>query len=164
MMAANMCATRAPVNDQQIHEGIGLLTCPSLEVSTGHADAHRSNAHQQASDASTVGAGEIQTPIGLQAPAPDAVAAMRRPGSTPGWIDQSAQPLGKDDPLYPRVVEVVRLHGKCSISLVQRLLCIRYNHAATLIQAMEGSVVSFPSDQGERFLLSESGEKGTMDK
>lgn len=60
---------------------------------------------------------------------------------------------GINDPLYEDAVKIVQASGKASISLVQRHLRIGYNRAASLIEAMEGTVVSPPADRGIREVL-----------
>ena len=44
---------------------------------------------------------------------------------------------GGPDPMYQQAVDVVRKQNKASISLVQRVLRIGYNHAARLLEDME---------------------------
>lgn len=51
---------------------------------------------------------------------------------------------GEKDPLFEQAVDVVRKSNKASISLVQRSLQIRYNHAARLVEAMEAAGVVTP--------------------
>lgn len=63
---------------------------------------------------------------------------------------------GKHDPLYATAVDLVRKLRIASISAVQRHLRIGYNRAAYLVEAMEGTVVSFPDGAGVRQLLPES--------
>lgn len=56
--------------------------------------------------------------------------------------------LGRNDPMYETAVQIVQSHKHASISLVQRHLCIRFNRAASIIEAMVGSVVSMPDETG----------------
>jgi hypothetical protein len=60
------------------------------------------------------------------------------------------------DPLYHSALEVVLTNKRASISLVQRHLRIGYNHASSLLDAMEvAGVVSAPSASGQRELYSD---------
>jgi hypothetical protein len=52
-----------------------------------------------------------------------------------------------DDPLYNEAVAIVREHNIASISLVQRHLKIGFNHAARLLEAMEGTVITRSVDE-----------------
>ncbi|WP_289898425.1 DNA translocase FtsK [Janthinobacterium sp. SUN033] len=64
------------------------------------------------------------------------------------------------DPLYDQAVEVVRTSRRASIALVQRHLCIGYNRAARLIEAMEGGgVVSVATSKGDRSVLQQIGSR-----
>lgn len=67
-----------------------------------------------------------------------------------------APATGKHDPLYPSAIELVRKLRIASISAVQRHLRIGYNRAAYLVEAMEGTLVSYPDGAGVRQLLPES--------
>ncbi len=60
---------------------------------------------------------------------------------------------GKDDPLFKAAIDLVRKMRMASISMVQRHLCIGYNRAAYLVEAMEGTVVSKPDASGMRTVL-----------
>lgn len=63
---------------------------------------------------------------------------------------------GKHDPLYATAVDLVRKLRIASISAVQRHLRIGYNRAAYMLEAMEGTVVSFPDGAGVRQVLQDS--------
>jgi len=56
---------------------------------------------------------------------------------------------GKDDPLYPTAVAVVRAFGKPSVATLQRHLRIGYNRAAALLEAMVGSVIDHTGPTGK---------------
>ncbi len=58
----------------------------------------------------------------------------------------AAPAYGKADPLYAQAVALVKENQKASISMVQRKLHIAYTRAAYLVEAMEGTVVSFPNN------------------
>lgn len=60
---------------------------------------------------------------------------------------------GKDDPLFETAIQAVRTHNKASIAFVQRYLRIGYNRAAYLVEAMEGTVISYPKSDGARMVL-----------
>lgn len=60
---------------------------------------------------------------------------------------------GKNDPLYPSAVDLVRKLRLASISAVQRHLRIGYSRAAYMLDAMEGTVISPPDALGRRELL-----------
>lgn len=51
--------------------------------------------------------------------------------------DQESFPLGEDDPLYEKALEIVFAAGKASTSYIQRKLKIGYNRAARLVEEME---------------------------
>lgn len=57
------------------------------------------------------------------------------------------------DPYYAHAKAVVLEHRRASLSLVQRHLKIGYNHAARLVEAMEGDVLGVPGKAGIRPLL-----------
>lgn len=63
-----------------------------------------------------------------------------------------------NDPLYDSAVQVVRKHGRASISLVQRELRVGYNRAARLIERMEvDGVVSAVSSDNSRIVMLHEG-------
>lgn len=64
--------------------------------------------------------------------------------------------IGKHDPLYVSAIDLVRKLRIASISAVQRHLRIGYNRTAYMLEAMEGSVISFPDGAGVRQVLPES--------
>lgn len=57
------------------------------------------------------------------------------------------------DPYYDQAKAVVLEHRRASLSLVQRHLRIGYNHAARLVEAMEGEIVGPQDKNGIRPLL-----------
>ncbi len=59
----------------------------------------------------------------------------------------------RTDPYYDRAKAVVLEHRRASFSLVQRHLQIGYNHAACLVEAMEGDILGVPGKAGIRPLL-----------
>jgi S-DNA-T family DNA segregation ATPase FtsK/SpoIIIE len=56
----------------------------------------------------------------------------------------------KDDKLFIDAVNTVRMHGKASISLLQRRLRIGYTRAARLIEEMEERGIVGPSVAGQQ--------------
>lgn len=69
----------------------------------------------------------------------------------------------KDDPLYPAALAHVLGNQKASISMLQRLMGIGYNHAARLIGAMETEGVVSPLDKlGVRHVLQPSGSHAVI--
>jgi len=56
-----------------------------------------------------------------------------------------------DEVLLQRAIEVVRLHRRASISLLQRKLRIGYNRAARLIDLMEARGLIGPPEEGSRW-------------
>ena len=59
----------------------------------------------------------------------------------------------RQDPYYPVARELVLTASRASISMIQRHLRIGYNHAARLLEAMEGDVVGPVQADGFRRLL-----------
>jgi DNA segregation ATPase FtsK/SpoIIIE-like protein len=59
----------------------------------------------------------------------------------------------RQDPYYGIAREVVMRERRPSISMVQRHLQIRYGHAARLLEAMEGDVVTAMNAAGSRSML-----------
>jgi len=75
----------------------------------------------------------------------------------PPVLEEPASPAphhgDEPDPIYDQAVQVVRTHGKPSISLVQRHLRIGYNRAARLLERMEiEGLVSVMKSDGSREL------------
>ena len=64
------------------------------------------------------------------------------------------------DPYYDRAKAVVLEHRRASISLVQRHLQIGYNHAARLVDSMEGDILGKPGPQGIRPILPQNSTCG----
>ncbi len=56
-----------------------------------------------------------------------------------------------DEALLQRAIEIVRLHRRASISLLQRKLRIGYNRAARLIDLMEARGLIGPPEEGSRW-------------
>ncbi|HXF68979.1 MAG TPA: DNA translocase FtsK [Thermoflexus sp.] len=67
-------------------------------------------------------------------------------GSVHGEADEET-----DEALLQRAIEVVRLHRRASISLLQRKLRIGYNRAARLIDLMEARGWIGPPEEGSRW-------------
>ncbi|MDW8396128.1 MAG: DNA translocase FtsK [Anaerolineae bacterium] len=63
----------------------------------------------------------------------------------------ASQAQGKDDKLFNEAVATVRLHGKASISLLQRRLRIGYTRAARLIEEMEERGIVGPAIPGQQY-------------
>lgn len=61
------------------------------------------------------------------------------------------------DPLYAQARSIVLDRQRASISLLQRELRIGYNHAARLLEAMEGDVVTPMDKDGIRHMLGQEG-------
>lgn len=72
-------------------------------------------------------------------------------------MTEEQQRVREFDPLYQQARETVLAHRKPSISLVQRHLRIGYNHAARLLEAMEGDVVTPMDEAGIRHMLGQEG-------
>lgn len=86
----------------------------------------------------------------LKAAAPAAPLPGKQPSDAAPYdavADGVAVRQASDDPLYNDAVAIVRKHGLASISLVQRTLNIGYNHAARLLEAMEGTVITAGVDE-----------------
>ncbi len=66
-----------------------------------------------------------------------------------------------DEALLQRAVEIVRLHRRASISLLQRKLRIGYNRAARLIDLMEARGLIGPPEEGSRWRGLEGLDRGT---
>lgn len=59
----------------------------------------------------------------------------------------------ENDPLYEQAKQIVVQSGVPSISRIQRHLRIGYNHAARLLEAMEGEVVTPADKSGVRTVI-----------
>jgi|JI6StandDraft_1071083.scaffolds.fasta_scaffold455829_2 DNA segregation ATPase FtsK/SpoIIIE-like protein len=59
----------------------------------------------------------------------------------------------RQDPFYSEARELVLMARRSSISMVQRHLRIGYNHAARLLEAMEGDILSPMDGNGVRPFL-----------
>lgn len=82
------------------------------------------------------------------------VAALLPPkGASIPYMAPASHLTGKDDPMYPSAIQLVRKLRMASISAVQRHLRIGYNRAAYMVEAMEGTVVSTPDAAGARQVL-----------
>ncbi|MBO9362660.1 MAG: DNA translocase FtsK, partial [Thermoflexus sp.] len=64
---------------------------------------------------------------------------------------QEEEDLESDEVLLQRAIEIVRLHRRASISLLQRKLRIGYNRAARLIDLMEARGWIGPPEEGSRW-------------
>ena len=62
--------------------------------------------------------------------------------SAPAYERPEGPLTGAGDPLYADAIALVRKHNKASISLVQRHLKTSYSRAASMLEAMEGSVIT----------------------
>ncbi|KSG23137.1 hypothetical protein AO946_23530 [Pseudomonas aeruginosa] len=66
----------------------------------------------------------------------------------------SAEQASTDDPLYREAVIAVVQNQRASVSFIQRRLCIGYNRASRMIEAMEaGGIVSGMNNDGARSVL-----------
>ncbi|MFN3705769.1 MAG: DNA translocase FtsK 4TM domain-containing protein [Thermoflexales bacterium] len=94
-----------------------------------------------------------QSPLPLK---DDALAADRL-DSPPTWDearamrDAATSNTSKDDKLFQEAVATVRMHGKASISLLQRRLRIGYTRAARLIEEMEERGIVGPAVPGQQY-------------
>jgi len=68
-------------------------------------------------------------------------------------IDESIKG-SRQDPLYQEARNLVLKGRRASISMVQRHLRIGYNHAARLLEAMEGDILGPQNASGVRLFLS----------
>jgi S-DNA-T family DNA segregation ATPase FtsK/SpoIIIE len=92
-----------------------------------------------------------QEPVMIPAPTAEADPF----GSPPNTWDEAralneAGSGSKDDKLFTDAVNTVRMHGKASISLLQRRLRIGYTRAARLIEEMEERGIVGPSVPGQQ--------------
>jgi DNA segregation ATPase FtsK/SpoIIIE-like protein len=74
------------------------------------------------------------------------------PVQQPLWADFKArvEEADEEDDMLPKAVEIVRSHGRASISLLQRRLRIGYARAARLIDMMEEQGIIGPDEGGGR--------------
>jgi len=66
-------------------------------------------------------------------------------------ISQAASNDNREDKLFNEAVATVRMHGKASISLLQRRLRIGYTRAARLIEEMEERGIVGPAVPGQQY-------------
>ena len=66
-------------------------------------------------------------------------------------ISQAAEEDSRGDRLFQDAVATVRMHGKASISLLQRRLRIGYTRAARLIEEMEARGIVGPAVPGQQY-------------
>jgi S-DNA-T family DNA segregation ATPase FtsK/SpoIIIE len=91
-----------------------------------------------------------------------------RPVQQPLWADFRAKAeaaAAEEDDLLPKAIEVVRSHGRASISLLQRRLRIGYARAARLIDMMEDQGIIGPDQGGGRsrqVLLDGAGDESPL--
>ncbi len=94
-----------------------------------------------------------QSPLPLK----DDALATDRLASPPTWDearalrDAAESSTSKDDKLFQDAVATVRMHGKASISLLQRRLRIGYTRAARLIEEMEERGIVGPAVPGQQY-------------
>jgi len=81
-----------------------------------------------------------------------ATGEIGQPVQQPLWADFKARAEEADgeDDMLPKAVEIVRSHGRASISLLQRRLRIGYARAARLIDMMEEQGIIGPDEGGGR--------------
>ncbi|GBD09104.1 DNA translocase SpoIIIE [Candidatus Thermoflexus japonica] len=92
--------------------------------------------------------GALPTPPSARSK-PEEATASRAPvpaGERTGEVEEEP-----DEVLLQRAIEVVRLHRRASISLLQRKLRIGYNRAARLIDLMEARGLIGPPEEGSRW-------------
>lgn len=83
-----------------------------------------------------------------------------QPAVEPGWElkNQPAQEFELDDDLLDKAEEIVREHGRASISLLQRRLRVGYSRAARLIDLLEQhGIIGHPESGGRGREVYESG-------
>ena len=74
--------------------------------------------------------------------------------ATPAASADGQSANGEPDELYPDAVKIVRDANRASVSMIQRVLKIGYNHAARLLEQMEHEgIVSAMREDGSRELL-----------
>jgi S-DNA-T family DNA segregation ATPase FtsK/SpoIIIE len=81
-----------------------------------------------------------------------AAGEIGQPVQQPLWADFKArvEEADEEDDMLPKAVEIVRSHGRASISLLQRRLRIGYARAARLIDMMEEQGIIGPDEGGGR--------------
>lgn len=72
-------------------------------------------------------------------------------------MNEEQKRVREHDPLYAQARSIVLDRKRASISLIQRELRIGYNHAARLLEAMEGDVVTPMDKDGMRHMLGQEG-------
>lgn len=68
-------------------------------------------------------------------------------------MNSEQQETRENDSLYEQAKQIVVQSGIPSISRIQRHLRIGYNHAARLLEAMEGEVVTVADQRGVRSVI-----------
>lgn len=131
------------------HHGIVLMTDPPLDAWKHHRVSERLH------DA-LVATATIDPPGEAVGVEKEQQGNAIRPSAEPAG-QRHADPeveRGLSDPLYTNAKMIVRANNRASISLVQRHLCIGYNRAARLLEAMEAcKVVSHEGPAGARTVL-----------